>query len=489
MKKILVSLLLIFAMCFSMAACDLIGGNQGENPGVNPDTPAPEKVLYQNVEAYNGGEVTITFSHTMNEQLRNTLDSAIKRFNEIYPNITVEHAQIGGYDEVRDQIKTELTAGNQPNIAYCYPDHVALYNITKKVVPLDAFIESELSDGNGGILGLTEAQKQDLIEGGFYYEGTVFDAAGTMYTLPFSKSTEVLYYNKEIFDKHAAEGLKVPTTWEEMEAACKFLKEKYPDSIPLGYDSESNWFITMTEQYGSPYTSNVKGEYFLFNNAKNREFVEMFRGWYDKGYVTTKELYGGYTSALFTELTKSERAFMCIGSTGGAKNQVPTAIDGGETFTVAIAPIPQVDPDNGKAISQGPSLCIFDQDNKQEVAASWLFVKFITTDARLQAEVSMLQGYMPVIASVMDLDVYSNYINNANGTTQQGVTALAVKESIATNKPAGYYFVSPAFNGSSEARDQVGSLMQYCFVTQTTDIKQMISDAFKAAIEECETNT
>ena len=202
MKKIL-AIVLLLVLCLgtlSMTACDS-GRHQATTetptqPGENNNTQT-QKPLEYDVVAYDGSEVTITFSHTMNATYRGVLDQYIAKFNEMYPNITVEHAQIGGYDEVRDQIKTELTAGNQPNIAYCYPDHVALYNVAKAVVPLNSFINStiEITDakGNTTIMGLTEAQIADFIPG-FYAEGAVFDAAGTMYTLPMSKSTEVLYY-------------------------------------------------------------------------------------------------------------------------------------------------------------------------------------------------------------------------------------------------------------------------------------------------------
>ena len=47
------------------------------------------------------------------------------------------------------------------------------------------------------------------------------------------------------------------------------------------------------------------------------------------------------------------------------------------------------------------------------------------------------------------------------------------------------YFVSPAFNGSSKARDSVGKLLQYCFTTQAADIDAMIAQAFKDAVAEC----
>ena len=484
MKKFLaIALMLVICLSsFAFVGCDDKHQSTTERPTEGGDGPAVElKPVEYDVPAvgYDGSEVTITFSHTMNATYQAVLDKYIAKFNELYPNITIEHSQVGGYDEVRDQIKTELTAGNQPNIAYCYPDHVALYNVAKAVVPLNSFINStiEVTDANGNktVLGLTEEQINDFVPG-FYAEGAVFDNAGTMYTLPMSKSTEVLYYNKDFFEKH---NLEVPTTWDEMEELCKKILTLDKTCIPLGYDSEANWFITMCEQYNSPYTSSTRGQYYLFNNDQNKAFVKEFRSWYEAGYLTTQELYGGYTSGLFTELV-DKNSYMSIGSTGGSMHQRPEATDDGYAFDVGIAPIPQVDPENPKAISQGPSLCIFDQDNKQEVVASWLFVEFLTTNPEFQAEFSMTSGYMPVIKSVENVPAYANFLSKADGGDH--IQALAVKVG---RDMSDAYFVSPAFNGSSVARDKVGILMQYCFVTPASDVDAMINEAFKTAIKEC----
>ena len=466
MKKI-IALLLALVMCFSFVAC-----KPKVDPNVDPTPVAPEKVRYEvPANGYEGGEVTITFYHTMGSNLSPELETAIERFNEIYPNITVEHTKVGGYDDVRDQIKQDLVANSQPNIAYCYPDHVALYNLTGKVVPLDNFIESTASDGLGGQLGFTQQQIDNFIDG-YYAEGTAFDAAGTMYTLPMSKSTEVMYYNKTFFE---AEGLSVPTTWAELEAVCAYIKNKYPESTPLGYDSEANWFITMCEQYGSNYTSNGEDK-FLYNNTTNRAFVKMFREWFDKGYFTTQEIYGAYTSALFT----SEASYICIGSSAGAAHQVPPVNDGVAAFEMGVAPIPQVDPSKPKAISQGPSLCIFDSADKQEVVASWLFVKFLTTDAEFQASFSKASGYIPVI----EKEVLVKAIPSYGEWLESGAPIPTAIEVALSQKDA--YYVSPAFNGSSKARDAVGKLMQYCFTTTATDIEAMILQAFKDSVAECE---
>ena len=514
MKRIIALILMLAMSVLLLASCGLIGG---PNNGPAADFVMPEG-------GYDGSAITIKFYHSMGAQLQEILNTAIEDFNKIYPNITVEHESYGDYDGVRDQIKTEISVGNQPNLAYCYPDHIALYNVAGAVQTLDVLIDDP-------DVGFTQAQLDDFIEG-YYNEGKTF-GDGKMYSLPLSKSTEVLYYNKSFFegcvriynseilidmdgnpiyetDKDGnvvtdAEGnpktqvnpnyhnenynIKVPTTWDEMEETCRKIKAIEPTCIPLGYDSESNWFITMCEQYNSPYTS-ATGENFLFNNQTNIDFVTRFRTWYQNKWVTTEELSGGYTSALFTgessSSTDSEssvpagtRCYMCIGSTGGATYQQPNQTNGKFEFEVGITSIPQVNPEAPKVISQGPSICIFKKNNPQEVLATWLFAKFLTTDVNFQASVSMNNGYAPVIKSVKDHPVYAEFLESADTANIQ---AYAVK--VALDQEAAYY-ASPAFNGSSVARQQVGLLIQKCFTLPDAGLEAAMKKAFADAVAEC----
>ena len=473
MKKKILCVLMIAVLvigAITMFACNPKGNpNAGQ---ANFDVPTG---------GYDGSAVTIKFYHTMGQNLRDVLDAYIPAFNALYPNITIEHEQVGSYDDVRTQISTEINVGAQPNIAYCYPDHVALYNVAGAVVQLDNLINSTevvtRADGTTETLGLTDAQKADFIQG-YYNEGKQF-GDNFMYTMPFSKSTEVLYYNKTFFDEH---NLTLPTTWAEMEQLCAAIKAIDPESIPLGYDSESNWFITMCEQYGSPYTSATPGNHFLFDNDTNKGFVKMFREWYNKGYVTTQEIYGGYTSGLFTSATGT-RSYMSIGSSAGATHQRPAkdTATGEYPFEVGITTIPQVNPANPKVISQGPSICIFGKENPQEVIASWLFVKFLTTSVAFQAEFSRASGYVPVLKSVGENAAYAAFLDKADGGAY--ISALSAKVCLEQERA---YYTSPAFNGSSMARDEVGALMIKCLSEATTNVDALINDAFADAIDECE---
>ena len=469
MKKTIIVLLMALAMVSMLFAG---GGKESKDGAQNSAFQVPEG-------GYDGSPVTITFYHTMGSNLSEVLNLYIDEFNKLYPNITVNASQVGSYDDVRDQISTEITVGSQPNIAYCYPDHVALYNMAGVVATLDNLIDSKeevvRADGTKEILGLTDAQKSDFIEG-YYNEGRQF-GDGLMYTLPWSKSTEVLYYNKSFFD---ANGITVPTTWDEMEEVCKKIKEIDPECIPLGYDSEGNWFITMAEQLESPYTSATEPHY-LFDNEVNRDFVKRFRSWYQKGYLTTQTLYGAYTSGLFVAETGT-RSYMSIGSSAGATHQRPTKdANGNYPFEVGISTIPQENAASPKVISQGPSVCIFNKANPQEVVASWLFVKFMTTSVDFQAEFSMTSGYVPVLKSVADHPVYKEFVSKANGGDY--ISALSAKVCLAQQNA---YYTSPAFNGSSTARSQVQELLAKCLSATFSDEDAGIKKAFQDAIDECE---
>ena len=467
MKKFL-SMLLVLVMCvsvLSLVACGDEGGNTTKKPSFE----------LADGETYDGSAVEITFSHTMGENLRNVLDAYIEEFNKIYPNITIVHSQVGGYDDVRDTVSKQILAGTQPNIAYCYPDHVALYNLSNAVVTLDQFI-------NSPELGMTQEQIDDFIDG-YYNEGKAY-GDDLMYTLPLSKSTEVLYYNKTYFE---ANGLSVPKTWDELEAVCRRILEiegNNPNCIPLGYDSEANWFITMTEQLGTPYTS-ATGTKYLFNTAENKAFVEKFAKWYYEGLMTTQEIFGAYTSGMFVQQDKEKTySYMSIGSSAGATHQRPAKGADGYPFEVGIATIPQANPDSPKVISQGPSLVVLNNENRQEVIASYLFVEFLTTNVEFQAEFSMVSGYMPVLESVMDNEVYkADFLDKADGG--DNIAALSVKVGL-DQKDA--YYVSPAFSGSSTARDEVGLLMQNVFVNYGAyaDKQALLNEMFETAIKTCE---
>lgn len=485
MKK-LVAIVITLILCMSVVATTVAC-----TPRALPNFEVPEEGFDTQTP------VTITFYHNMGQTLESQFNDAVASFNKLYPNITIEPHKLGTYEDLISQIRTQLGNGQSPNLAYCYPDHVATYDSYSAVVTLDNLIKSDLeitrADGQKERLGFTDEQLDDFVDV-FYEEGTAM-GDGLMYVLPLSKSTEVMYYNKTYFDEN---NLKVPTHWfangendeTSMEYVCERIlaisKENNIKAVPFGYDSEDNWFITLAEQMGAEYTTNTGNNPFLFNNKKNRDMMAKLREWYEKGYFITKSLYGvngQNTSSLLTNTTDatSPRAYMSVGSTGGSSYNIPK---NEPVFETGVAPVPQLDPNNPKYILQGPDVCIFKKENPQEVLASWLFLKFLTTDIDFQAGYAQVSGYMPVLKSVYEKDeIFQEFLSNTEGNAN--LQARVVKMSVEQLRDN--CFTSPAFNGSATARQQVGSLLVTCISTMdgVTDVTKFIEQSFKDAIDEC----
>ena len=79
------------------------------------------------------------------------------------------------------------------------------------------------------------------------------------------------------------------------------------------------------------------------------------------------------------------------------------------------------------------------------------------------------------------LTTFKKFLSSADGGKY--IAALSAKVCLEQEEA---YYTSPAFNGSSTARDQVGALIKKILSETTNDVDKMIKDAFAAAVDECE---
>jgi hypothetical protein len=92
-------------------------------------------------------------------------------------------------------------------------------------------------------------------------------------------------------------------------------------------------------------------------------------------------------------------------------------------FETLVRPIPQYDPSDPLMISQGPSLCIFNKDDPQEVLASWIFMQYMLSND-VQIAYSQTEGYAPVTTKARETEEYRDYLARA-GQIPKGVAGLA----------------------------------------------------------------
>ena len=432
------------------------------------------------------GKVHVTFWHTMGKELQaNPLGYIIKEFEAANPGIVIDHTQKGGYDDIYENISQAIPAGTTPIMAYCYPDHVADYNTSKACIDLTQYI-------NDPELGFSEEDGEiaDFIDA-YWREGQEYLDEG-IYSVPHCKSTEMVFYNKDVF---TAKGWTIPETWEDLYDLLKVIKadSDYATKegfVPFGYDSDANFFITLCEQYGIPYTHLDKENNIGsadFNNAAAKNMVKELQKWYDEGLLKTQGTSGGaYTSTQFTE----GNLLITVGSTGGTKYNFS------ENFETAVAPMPHPSTDtekrfdffkdtnvtpleganNDHIIMQGPSICFFKKGTQEQKVAAWKFYKYLVKTMN-SAAWCVESGYSPVRKSSFESDKLISYLEDES---QVGKYSLIQKTAGAYESLTNRYYVSPAFPGSTTCRAEVDGILSNVFMG-TKDLNKAFADAIAKA--------
>jgi multiple sugar transport system substrate-binding protein len=127
-------------------------------------------------------------------------------------------------------------------------------------------------------------------------------------------------------------------------------------------------------------------------------------------------------------------------------------------FETKVMMIPQYDPQNPTMISQGPSMCIFNKEDPQEVLASWLFMQFMLTN-EVQIAYSQTEGYVPVTSKAQESEIYQDYLSRSgeNNDLYYSVKLDATRLLLENTENT---FVTPVFNGSASLRNAAGQLIE-----------------------------
>ena len=388
---------------------------------------------------------------------------AIDDFEAIYPNIKVKIRPYTNYADIYNDVITNIATDTTPNVCITYPDHIATYLTGENtVVPLDDLL-NDPRYGLGGSEVRFDGPTKDEIYPKFLDECFL---NGYYYALPYMRSTEAVYINKDYVEKL---GYTIPDVltwdyiWEVSNAALakdengNYLLNGKKLLLPFCYKSTDNMMIQMVQQLNSGY-SNASGEIKLFNDT-TRSLLKTVAAQAKAGSFTTFGV-SGYPSNM---LNRGVCVFG-IDSTAGAtwagndapQNDIPK--DDQIDFEVAVRPIPQFDPQNPQMISQGPSMCLFNKEDPQEVLASWLFMQFLLTND-VQIGYSQTEGYIPVTSKAQQTQRYQDYLNNAgiDNDLHYQVKLDAAKILLDNIDNT---FVTPVFNGSASLRDASGHMIE-----------------------------
>ena len=477
----------------------------------NKNNPTPSNSNESTSQAESG--IVINFWHTFGKTPADAIEAKGKEFSQKIKaqegvDVTIKFTYKGGYTDMPGLVTKGFATGDNPTIAVAYPDHVADYFAAEQtpgefVVNLKPYAEDpNIGFGKEAFLGDNEGI-DDFVEA-FIEEGQNYEREG-MYSLPYMKSSEVMFYNKTAlrramtyYDSSITSDVQIEQfmnnlTWDTFMDLCEVINDNKTSiistlEIPAFYDSDGNFIISKMIQNGigfSSIDSNGKGR-IDFNGVATSSFTPSaeqttnynktiqllteLKSQYDEGLLTTKGAFGEYGSNNFV----NQKTMFSIGSSGGAGYNFPSSA----TFEVGICKVPASN-NNPLYVTQGPTLCVLNNskatNNDLLVKYAWKFLKYITNDeVNSVLCVDGSEGYIPVRYSAYSTQRFLSFMRDGESYAKVAKTVI--------NEIDGHYLNTAVFTGSASLREYMAGALADVLLgkkTPTEALNNAISETIK----------
>ena len=390
--------------------------------------------------------ITIEMWHYMNGGQADALNSIIEDFNATNDKgITVNAISQGSIVDLNKKVISAAQSNSLPAIINVYPDIATGLIEDKKLVNLSSFI----NDKNVGM-----ADEMDDFVDSFIQETSQWNN-GEVYGLPMTKSTEVLYVNKNMLESlgYTLEDLEGLTFEKLAEISNKAVTEL--GVAGFGFDSSSNAFISSLKMNGLDFVDS-KGTI----NVDN-EWVREYMTFFQKQAKSGAFRIAGEDKFLSNPFVNQK--MLCYqGSSAGY-----AYLNNGGAFEIAVVEVPVFEGKDKAVMQQGASLFVTNNVSAEAQYAAYEFVKF-ATNAENTAKFATATGYLPVRKSAVETEIVKNILNDETSLYSQ-VYNVAQK-----SLPYSYY--TPAINNAQSARTVAQEKYEAFMSGSIKDVEVLVDD-------------
>ena len=390
--------------------------------------------------------ITIEMWHYMNGGQADALNSIIEDFNATNDKgITVNAISQGSIVDLNKKVISAAQSNSLPAIINVYPDVATGLIEDKKLVNLSSFI----NDKNVGMAD----EMDDFVD--TFIEETSQWGEGEVYGLPMTKSTEVLYVNKNMLESlgYTLEDLEGLTFEKLAEISNKAVTEL--GVAGFGFDSSSNAFISSLKMDGLDFVDS-KGTINV-DNEWVREYMTFFQKQAQSGAFRI----AGEDKFLSNPFVNQK--MLCYqGSSAGY-----AYLNNGGAFEIAVVEVPVFEGKDKAVMQQGASLFVTNNVSAEAQYAAYEFVKF-ATNAENTAKFATATGYLPVRKSAIETEIVKNILNDETSLYSQ-VYNVAQK-----SLPYAYY--TPAINNAQSARTVAQEKYEAFMSGSITDVEVLVDD-------------
>ena len=330
--------------------------------------------------------VNLTFYYpvSVSGPLAQVIDSMVQEFNSSHPGINVSPVFAGGYNDTLLKVQAATMGGTPPDVAILLSTDLYTLKALDAISPLDSFIQAD-ADGQAYINDFFPALMAN----------SQFN--GEIWSIPFQRSTPILYYNKDMFAEVGLDPNKPPTTWDELVAYGKKLLKLNADGTVARWGFEvpfSGGFIWNFEAFiyetGCPGCNQVKivsddGTHVNFTSQHILAALNFFK---DLSTVYKIMPNGAINWGTVPSDFLAGRAGMVYHSTGSLTNMLKNA-----SFNVGVAPMPGLSCYGTP--TGGGNFYVFKGAPQDHQKAAWEFIRWMTSPEKA-ADWSIASGYIAV---------------------------------------------------------------------------------------------
>lgn len=336
-------------------------------------------------------ELNMFYPVAVGGPLTKLVDKLVTDFQVEHPEIKVNAIYSGNYSDTMTKAMTALKGGTPPHMSVILSTEIFTLIDNDAIVAFDDLASSDADKKwmNSFYPALMENARTD----------------NKTWSIPFQRSTIVMYYNKDAFKKAGLDPEHAPATWEELVEMGKKLTVKDAQGkvkqwgVKIPSTGYPYWMFGALTRQNSEVLMNGNGTETYFNKPG---VVKALSFWQDLGKKHKIMPEGTIEwGTLRSDFLEQKTAIMWH-STGNL-----TAVKKNAKFDFGVAMLP-AGLERGTPTGGG-NFYVFKNSNAEERAAALTFIKWMTQPERT-AMWSIGTGYLGTRADAYDTDALKKYV-------------------------------------------------------------------------------
>lgn len=331
------------------------------------------------VDADEGVEIDFYYPIEVGGPLESVIDGYIDQFHQQHPDISVTPVYSGSYEQTMASVQAASQAGNTPAVTVLGSNNLLTLDHLDLITPIEEVIED-----------------QDWYDS--FYEAFMGDSTlpdGTVASIPFQRSTIVMYWNKELFEEAGLDPETPPATWAEM---VDFGHQLVDDGgaqwgVQMPSTAWGVWVLeAMVIQNGSMLWDPETGTDVRFDDPATIAALQNWTELQDQGLESPGPVDWGTLPTEFANGTTG-----IIWTTTGQLTNISDTAD----FDFGVAPLPAQDQPGSP--TGGGNLYIMEGISEPEQEAAAELVRFLSSP-EIQSDWGVESGYVAASEEAWDLE-------------------------------------------------------------------------------------